>query len=307
MPIKKTLPTVTIGIPAYNCAGYIGTLLKALITQKENGFVLKEIIVYCDACNDGTAAAAKKIKDKRITIIDSQQRAGMARGVVEMLQNLKTDLFVLMNDDVWVNDDHVLAKVITPFQDKKVGLVSGNPQPTKPLTFVEAAGVSTFRTYEKMRYQIDNGNNKFSCDGKFIVLSKQFVKSIQFPKDRKDMANVDSFIFFSCIKNGFLYRHVREAKIYFNFPRTIKDYLSWNSRNNSDQYILHKNFGILIDQAYYKPKGIYLRALLGESIKNPIGCALVFGLGIYCGHKAKSAEKWLSPTWDVVATTKLSK
>ncbi len=297
--------TLSVGIPAYNSGSYIAELLKAVLAQKEVGYVLKEVIVYCDACSDNTVQTARSLKDPRVNVIDNRVRGGMARGLVEMLHHSKSELFVLLNDDIKISDHSLLQKVIKPFQNKKVGLVSGNPQPTHPQTLIEAAGVSTFRAYERVRYSIDEGNNKWSCDGKFLVFSRDFIQSIHFPNDYKEMANVDAFLFFSCVQNHFLYKHVRSAQVYFHFPRTVKDYVNWNSRNNSDIFILRKKFGTLVDKHFRKPSLVYLKAIIIETLKNPSGCIIIFLLGVYSHYKALTTHTSNSPTWDVISSTKL--
>jgi GT2 family glycosyltransferase len=300
------IKTITVGVPAYNSGAHIFALLTNISKQKGKSFLLKKIVVYCDACTDNTVAEVQRVRDQRIEIINDRKRGGMARGLIKMLQANTSDLFVLFNDDIEINDSSILEKVVQRFsQNKNVGLVSGNPQPLQPINFIESAGISTFRVYQKMRYQLNDGDNKFTCDGKFLAMSSAYLKKLKFPKNPKDMANVDAYLYLSCLENNFLYRHVRDAKVYFNFPRSVQDYIKWNSRNNADPYILKKRFGdLLIKKVYQKPQPAYRNALVQELLTHPVSCGVMFLLGRYCQYKAQQSEKWLKPTWDVVASTK---
>lgn len=300
---------LSVGIPAYNCEAHIAELLGAILKQEDSNFELTEIFVYCDACQDHTVQVARSFKNQLIKVTDDRTRGGMARGLLNMFEQFQGDVFILLNDDVQIKSRYTFSRVLAPFMsgNSQLGIVSGNPQPLAPRTFIEAAGISTFRVYEQVRNQINHGNNKFSCDGKFLALSRPFIKKMTFPKDFRDMANVDAFLYFSCLKFGFRYHHVPAAKVFFTFPSTMTDYVNWNSRNNADPYILAKSFDDkLIRAAYAKPFVLYLKALIQEGFRNPVGCITAGLLGIYCHYRAKKIAPTLAPTWQTIRSTKFA-
>lgn len=302
----KNPVTVSIGIPAYFAENNIYDLVHDLTMQKEKNIKIKEILVLSDGSKDDTVKNALKIKDARVEVINSKNRKGMALRFLEMISIFKGDAFLLLNDDIKLHDRNFLNKLVKPiFTTNNVGLISGNPQPVNPTTFVEKSGILTLRAYEEMRYAIRDGNNKHTCDGKVLLLTKRFAKSIKFPKDKKEMGNVDAFLYFSCIANGYLYRHVRNAIVWFKFPDNLKDYINLNIRNNSNFHILKKRFGNLVEKEYYVPWRTQLKALSRQFINNPVGSLFIFIIGKYCKFKAKKTYKSFSPTWEIVGSTKL--
>lgn len=301
--VKK--PSVSVGIPTYKSGGNIVQLLKSIRSQTEQTYLLREIIIYSDGNRDETVTSCKRIKDERVRVIAARKRRGMAYGVKKLFSLYKGDIFLLLNDDIRIDDTSFLEKLIQPFlKNTSVGLVSGNPRPITPMSFVERANLSSFTVYDKFRYLINHGHNKFTCDGKCLALSRDFMNRLFLPKDEKEFGNVDIFFYLSCRSLHFDYRHVREAQCFYKLPSTVKDYIAWTTRNNATQHLLKKRFGDLITKEYRKPKATFLRLKIVEFIKNPLECLFVALTGFYCLKRAKSAKKWFSPTWEVVSSTK---
>lgn len=301
--MKKRL-MITVAIAAYNSQENIVPMLRMLVKQHEETIVIAKIIVYSDASHDRTVLNAKTVEDKRIRVIDGKIRKGFAEVVKFLLKHNQTEIIVLLNDDIAITDHYFIQKLVTPFGEKnQIGLVTGNPQPLPSDNFIANAIISSFKVYETMKYEINNGDNVFNCDGKVLALSKKFANQIRFPVDNKYVANVDSYLYFSCRISAFRFRNVKEAKVFFKCPTTIRDYISWSTRNNSGQYLLKKTFGSLVDQEFNKFRS-YPRYVLAEFINNPLGCLFIFCVGRYIKYKARHAEKLISSTWETVNSTK---
>ncbi|GEM_PF-785481 len=306
--LKKKI-SVAVGIPAYNAEKNIGRLLQSILEQNQRTCVLKKITVYSDKSSDRTVKILEKIKKRNLLVIDAKRRRGFAYALKYLLYQNKEDIVILLNDDIIINDAKFIEKTIKPFRkENNLGLVSSNPQPILRNNFIERAVVSGFIAYDKMRHILNNGSNVFTCDGKTLTLSKEFIKSIRFPKKLNEMGNVDEYLYFTCLKNGFKYSHVEDARVLFKPPSTVKDFVKWMTRNQSNKHILHKHFGELIEKEYKLPKKIYLAFTyfrLLELLKNPVGGIMIYVLGVYASFQARrSAKKNFKLTWDVVSTTK---
>lgn len=299
---------VSIGIPAFNAEENIRELVQSLLSQSKNRFQLSEIIVFCDGCSDNTVNQVKQINDfkKIIKVIDSRERHGMAYGVKKMLSIYKGDIFILLNDDIGIFNKNVLTEAISQFSKKtNIGLVSGNPQPLPGKNFIEKAGVSSFKSWEKMRNSVANGNNVFSCDGKFLALSRKFTNKLTLPTDNNKLGNIDVYLYYSCITSGFSYRHSSKAIAYYSFPSNLSDFLKWNTRNFINTQIARNTFGEMVDRENIKPKFSFFKATLTEFIKNPIGIAFIILMGQYCRIKAIEGLKTFKPTWESLRSTKI--
>lgn len=299
--------TLTIGIPAYNAEKNIKRLLKSLGSQKETNYTLQEIIVYADGGQDNTVSEALTLKKriKKLNIIDAKTRQGLAFGVQSMFNRSKADIFLLLNDDIEIKDTHLISKLVIPFlNSRKVGLVSSRTIPNTPQNFVQKAILSTYNAYDVMRYSFKHGNNVFTCDGKTLVLSKEFIKTIRFPKNASNVGNIDAFLYLSCIKNGFSYYHVREAVTYFLLPKTVSDYLLLQPRNNANQTVLKKTFGDLADREYEVSRKSLLKGMVIEVFKNPFAAFFIFCIGIYGKNKSKKIARNFEYLWETVKSTK---
>ncbi len=297
--------TVSIGIPAYFAEKNIKALLESLVTQHEKNQIIQEIIVYSDGCTDKTVKESRSVKDKRIKVIDAKKRRGMIQGLFRMFKVYKGDVFVLLNDDIKITDNNFIDNLILPMKkNKEVGLVGGTPTPLPPRTFVEKATVSAWSVYDISRYKFRNGENKYTCDGKVMALSRSFIKKIDTNLPSEAYGCVDVYIYFSAISNGFDYKYARNAIVYFRAPENIRDFISLTARNNSNIYILEKRFGDIVNREYSIPKKYLYKEKIKELIKNPIPSIAVFFLGQYCNYLAIKKAKNFKVNWDVVTSTK---
>ena len=179
--MRKQL-NLSIAIAAYNAEKNIEHMLESLLRQKEgDDFSIGEIIVHCDNCIDETVTIANSFRNAKILVINKMERKGFAGSVKAILEICGGDICILLNDDIKINDDNFIKKLIIPFEDDTdVGLVSGNPQPLPPINFVERAVISSFHAYENMRIKINNGNTNYTCDGKILALSREFKDKLFF-------------------------------------------------------------------------------------------------------------------------------
>jgi glycosyltransferase involved in cell wall biosynthesis len=303
---EKTTLSVTIGIPAYLAERNIRNLLEALIMQNEDTLKIEEIIIYYDASGDNTLEKAREIKDKKIKVIDGKVRKGFANGVKILLSMNKSDILLLLNDDIEIADRDFIHKIVQPFlMEENIGLVCGNPQPLKPKTFIDKALASRLQAQIDLSYHINHGSNIFSCEGKTLTLSKAFIRKLTLPEDNKELGNVDAYLYFACITSGMKYRFVRDAIVYYRNPTTWNDHAKWISRNRAQKYMMQRKFGkAMADKEYTKPKLLMLCATFPQFIRNPAGCLFIAFTELFLDFKARVLVKNLSETWDVVKTTK---
>lgn len=297
--------SITIGIAAYNAEKNIRPMLNALRRQIEKTARIESIIVYSDASADHTVSESRLVDDPRVLVIDAPERKGFANALLSLMRLSKTEWTVLLNDDIQIADDSFIEKLAAAAASvPNAGLLSGNPQPLRPKNFIERAAVSAFRAYEQIRYKVQDGHNQFTCDGKVLALSKRLFQTMTIPSKYADMGNVDAFLYFSCLESGLTYRHVKEAIVYGRYPSTVRDYVRWTVRNNSDKFVLRQRFGGIVDREYQKPLpwSLYFQGL--EFLRNPIGALFIFTVGQYAAYKARSDNAGVTATWDVVTTSK---
>jgi glycosyltransferase involved in cell wall biosynthesis len=302
--VPAELPRVSVGIAAYNAELNIAALLRALCSQLEDHIVIAEIIVHSDQSTDRTLPVVRECMDPRLVIIESPDRRGFAASVRAMLSLFTGDVFVMLNDDIQISDRRFVEKAALAIVTHGAGLAGMNLQPLAPRTFIERAFVSTFRVYERIREAMPDPNNSFTCDGGALSLSPQFAGMIEFPANAAEMGNLDAFLYFSCLRAGFIYRHVPQAVANYRSPATLRDYLRRTIRNKSQERILKKLFGKIVSTSFRPPWMLYWKSITQESLTNPLGAAFVFVTGFYVAIRAHFAALNASPTWEVVESSK---
>jgi glycosyltransferase involved in cell wall biosynthesis len=129
--------SLTVCIPAYNEAQNIERVLRAVLAQKERGFVLSEVLVYSDASLDKTAEIARGIGDKRIKVLEGQRRAGKASAINHMLRIATSDAVLLLDADSVIKSSEICNKLVSCMGQEGASLVSGSSKPLPAKTFMQ--------------------------------------------------------------------------------------------------------------------------------------------------------------------------
>lgn len=211
-----------------------------------------------------------------------------------------------MNDDIVINENRLVSKLIKPFlADENVGMVCGNPTPLAPINFVDDVGISVFRIWDRVRMKIRDGQSVNTLDGKIMVFNKSLLSQIKFPKNMRDWGNVDLYLYLFAIKYKFKYEFIKDAVVGFRNPTTWKDYFRWHLRNFSQPSMLQIEFGDLVAKEYEKPKFIYIKSLIKEFFSHPINVLVILTEAVYLRLlKNRYATKEFKSTWDVIESTK---
>lgn len=217
----KKIPTIMIGIPAYNEQENISRLLTSLVKQKLKSGVVKRIIVISDGSTDDTVKRARSINSPNIKIIDQKQRIGMNATENILFSLANEDIVVLLNADVLPTSIYTIEHLIRPLiEDRLIGITGGDIMPIKAQTIIE-----TFVNYGHLYKQelfksINKGNNFFLCHGRIRALAKSLYVTMKFPTDCPE----DGFSYLYCMKQGYSFKYVQSARVLFRSPQTLKDH-----------------------------------------------------------------------------------
>ncbi len=139
MAQSKSLPVVSIIIPAYNAHLYIGATLESAVKQTFRSF---EIIVVDDGSTDDTQSIAQNFYDRGVTVI-SQSNAGPAAARNRALSIARGEYVALLDaDDIWEPD----------YLQTMVGFLNSHPEVS--IAFSE---FSVFWQIEVQRKEISGG------------------------------------------------------------------------------------------------------------------------------------------------------
>lgn len=267
--MKNKKLTVTIGIPAYNEEANIGYLLKSLIEQKGENFMIDKIIVSSDGSTDRTFEIVKSFKDSIIKLLENKKRRGQASCQNQLATYAKSDIFVLLEADTLPADQNYIKNLVEPLtQDSSVGLVFGQAVALPPRNFFEKIMYFKSSLKEEILQTIKNGNSLHECSGqRGRAFSKKFTKKLYWPGDIPE----DTFSSLICQKLGFKIKYARNAIIYYRLPANVKDYLKQYSKYSKARTALRKYFSaeeIESKYKYFSPQGLGI-AVKGV-IRNPL-------------------------------------
>lgn len=257
---------ITIAIPAYNEENNIRNLLKNLLTQKQDGFVIESILVVSDGSTDNTVKYAQSIKDKRIRVMGLQKRQG--RAVVQniIFEKINSDNIVLLDADTTLPQRNFVAKIMKPILNG-ADLTSARVEELLPHTFIESILYASMQWKKNMFENIDKGNNIFTCHGRSRAFSKRLYKSIKFKKS----VGEDAYSFFYCKSKGMQYSYVKDAYIYYKLPSVWKDHVSQSKRYFSSKKLFIQEFGEdVINKEYALPITIALNSFFKSTLEHPL-------------------------------------
>jgi cellulose synthase/poly-beta-1,6-N-acetylglucosamine synthase-like glycosyltransferase len=222
------MTSVSVGIPAYNEANNIGSLLRALSKQElRKNFSLKEIVVVASGCTDGTEKIVKKSResDPRVRLIVESERRGKASAMNILLQECASDILVLEAADT-LPKDKCLHYLLSPFENRSVGATSSRPIPVNPENSV--MGLIPHVIWNLYHYMAESRNSRneyFHISGEACAFRTGIVELIP-----EKIVNDDAYIGLEIKRAGYKVVYVPEAIVSMKGPTNIFDLISQRRR-----------------------------------------------------------------------------
>src|SRR3989344_4131316 len=293
--------TVSIGIPAYNEEANIAKLLRSLLAQKQNNFSLKEIIVVSDASVDNTVGEIKKIKNKKIRVIENKKRLGAALSQNKILSHFKSDVLVLINADVLPKNNMLIHYLVQPFmRSKRIGIVGGKTKPLPARTLAEKVINFSVSLKQEIYESLNNSKNIYLCHGRIRAFSEKFASKFRW----KPIVGEDAFSYLSCISLGFDFGYQPKGVVVYRSPQSFSDHLKQSVRflkSRSKMKTLFNKF--LVDKEYRTD----LNVVLNKSFKYLAANPFLFILYVFV-FELSVILKTISPkapaSWDISTSTK---
>lgn len=264
---KKTMPSVSVGIPAYNEENNIVQLLQKVLEQNSNNFVLKEIIVISDCSTDNTVKKVKAFKKNNIRLLENKERLGLALTQNRLLKEFKGDILIIFNADILPKDEHVISNLIQPILvDSKIGIVSGTMEPLTGKTFIERVLNYSIQFKRDLYEHIHSANNLYLCRGPIRAFSKSFAKQFKWEPTYGE----DAYSYLACITMGYKFAYRPTAVVLFKSPDNLKDHLRQSTRflvagKRQKQYFP----SALVNHEYSIPRRLLILLFLKYFVLNP--------------------------------------
>ncbi|MBI1863725.1 glycosyltransferase family 2 protein [Candidatus Woesebacteria bacterium] len=257
----KKLKQLTVGIPALNEEKSIGVLLSSLISQKEKGFRIVKIIVISDGSTDSTVSTAKRIKDRRIEVIQKKKRLGKASRLNQIINKTDSDLLVLVDADISIASQDFISELVTPIINQKADMTSPAIQELSSKTFFEEVLDLSMKLKIILFSKFKNGNNVYNCHGPARAFNKSLYKKINFQNSEGD----DMFSYLFCIKNNYKFRFIPNIYVSYRLPSVIKDHYKQSSRYLNAIEFCNSFFGKnLVNSEFAIPRSVFLCSFLSS-------------------------------------------
>jgi glycosyltransferase involved in cell wall biosynthesis len=117
------IPRVSVLIPAYNVAPYIGAAISSVLAQTLRDF---EILVIDDASSDETVRIASSFNDDRVRVIRHDANLGVAKARNTGLDHAKGEFIALLDSDDVALPNRLATQVGALEQDRAL-LMIGSP------------------------------------------------------------------------------------------------------------------------------------------------------------------------------------
>lgn len=262
----RKIINISVGIPAYNESANIKKLLRSIISQKEIGYELLEVIVVSDGSTDKTDEHVLEIKNTKIKLLKNNRRMGKSACIDKILNEFKGDVLFLLDGDIIVNDKLLFSKIIQNNDFKKSGLIGINARPMKPKNYFQRVINSGFNIMSDTAKTWNKGQNYLSFKGCFLGLDNSFAKKIQIDDT---VINNDAYFYFKAKDLRYSPKYYGDCEVYFKSPMSFSDHVKQNARFKNSKDEMQTHFNKDLSSEYGIPAAIYLRAILKNVLTNP--------------------------------------
>lgn len=300
--MKKSIPTVTIGIAAYNEEKNISKLLRDVCKQKEKAFVITQIVVALDGCTDHTKYEIERCNDNRIKVLDYKKNQGKIARTNNLLHFTKTDYLILIDADIKLFDDSAFMSLLEPMlkPGSKISLTSGRQVPIVGSSLVEKIASAGARVWDIAK-SMSGYNSIYYCSGGNRAFAKSFYQKLKFPKIMAE----DIYPYMYAKLNGYIFEYVPKPIILYSLPKTLKDYLLRDKRYTLSP-LQHKQLfnPDLVNREFTINNKIRLKALFIAIFTNPIWTAVYLFLSPLPKLMAFFEKDKYQSTWKPLSSTR---
>ncbi|MBP6949073.1 MAG: glycosyltransferase [Candidatus Pacebacteria bacterium] len=264
-------PTITVGIPTYLGGSHLIQVLKS-IYQEENISLIENVIVVSDG-RKISPSVVKKIKHKKLRIIQAQEREGQSSRINDIIQATKTDLLILTNDDVLFLPT-ALSSVVSEYKHTKSEMISVATYPIKPKTLIERVLKASADIKRDVIGQIAKKETYLTTNGRFIVLSKKVYKHLSLPEK---LVNSDAYIYFHVLAKKIRHSYIEDVVCLYREPGTLREHVNQvykfqMSFNENGKYFTKR----FLRNKYKVNKAVLIKANIRALVRNPLYVSLYF-------------------------------
>lgn len=287
-------PSIGCAILTYNAQHHLKHVLPPLLHSPLN----PRILVLDSSSHDQTIKTAQQYRVDTHKISNSEFNHGTTRNLARQL--LKTDIIVMITQDAYLVDQHVLEKLITPIVSGQAVVTYARQIPHRGAKFFEAfprefnyPSVNELRGIEDLP---KHGTYTFFCSNSCAAYSDRHLEEIGgFPQV---LFGEDTVVVAKMLRKGHKIAYVADALVHHSHKYTLVE----EFRRNFDIGLARTSYAHLLSggDSDSKRGWRYAKAMLERLAKEspyllPYGCMHIFAkwIGYRIGQRCVSAPRLL--------------
>ncbi len=290
------MTVLTVGVCAYNEEKNIASCIDSVLMQRGTSFWLREVLVVCSGCTDGTEAIVEEIsrRDRRVRLLVQKQREGKCSAINLIISQAKGDVVALVNGDNRLEDGS-LERLLEPFRDPLVGMAGGHPVPVNSPDGV--IGFAVHMVWD-LHHRLSLSYPKI---GELVAFRKD---GVSLPTH---LGSDEDNIRMQLERRGFRSVYAPDAMVVNKGPTTVADFMKQRSRINIGEGYIKRLYDYDIPT---QDRGLVARAMLDflrEHGKHPVKimAAILLEMSARVYAKAYVAlDKGDQAVWCQIATSK---
>ena len=294
---------ISIVITSFNEPKTIGKCIDSFLSQQINEKY--ELIVSAPDLETQQIVEQYSKKNKNIKLFKDPGK-GKSLALNLLLPNLKGDIIILTDGDVYVNKI-AIEEILNKFRKKEVGCVSGRVLSSDSRNSLFGYWSHLLcHSAHKLREKRAKENKFLECSGYLWAFRNKVIK--QFPKDVAE----DTIVPILFWKKGWKVDYTEKAEVYVSFPRTLSDFVKQKKRTMASHETLNKYFksGEIPRMKSFKNEilGSLMVLSYPKSFKEVLYTISLFPIRLYIWlltfYKSKFKKQNYSDAWKRVESTK---
>jgi poly-beta-1,6-N-acetyl-D-glucosamine synthase len=210
---------ISIIITAYKEAESVKRAISNIL--KNN---LKNFELFLVAPDKETLDAGKSIF-KKINLVRDEGK-GKPAALNKVMKKVKGEIVILSDGDVFVGEDS-LNFLLAPFEDSRVGAVSGNPVSlnSRKKLFGYWAHVLTSVANQRRKESVKR-KRSFFCSGYLFAIRRNL-----FPSLKKELLSEDGYISNFVYSKNFKIAYAEKARVFVKYPKNFRDWILQKKRS----------------------------------------------------------------------------
>lgn len=298
--------SLTVAIPAYNEEKNIGRLINQLLSQANDGFVMRGIVVYSDASTDKTHDVVGVFARKYpiVKLITGNKRIGKYLRLNEIFTDCHSDVLVVLDADIKLKGKKFLSNLVKCLvKDDRRLMVAAHQLYIKPKGFVPRAFYAHFMLWNYVRFSLDDLNVAQNFYGSATAFKKHFIKEIRIPTNISDP---HLYIFLKANEaKGFCY--CLDAIMYQWPIMNLADFNKLLRRSLGKRDVeLEKIFKIDLQKTNTLPLKNKIIGVVKSYINDPFYSTFAIAIVLYSKIRLIKIETDRNAVWEIVNSTKRS-